>query len=92
MERPKHNSNPAGFKSGGEGKNKSNGCLINLFMFILGLSVMTFGFGVSLLWIYTGGHLDQRSIERALPVIQNDFETTFQSAAKGANIYLESAR
>ena len=71
---------------------KSGGWLWSIFMFLMGLSLMTFGFGVSLLWIYTGGHLDQRSIERALPVIQKDMDLALDSTYKKANVYLDSAR
>ncbi len=39
-------------------------------MFLLGMFFVSVAAGISLLWIYTGGHLDQRSIERALPVIR----------------------
>lgn len=42
----------------------------SLFMFLLGVFFVAVASGVSLLWIYTGGHLDQRNIERALPVIR----------------------
>jgi hypothetical protein len=41
---------------------------------LFGLIMLTISMGASLLWIYTGGQLDQRSIEQALPVIQHDFE------------------
>ena len=45
-------------------------------MMLVLLSVVLFSVGtaVSTLWVYTGGRLDQASIERALPVIQRDAE------------------
>ena len=45
-------------------------------MLLLALLLVTIGSGISLLFIYTGGNLDQQSIERALPVLQNDVEYT----------------
>ncbi len=62
-------------------------------MFLLGLLFVFVASGISLLWIYTGGHLDQRSIERALPLITRDVDATFHHLGKKAEeIYMESAR
>ena len=55
-------------------------------MLLLSLSIVTLTSGVSVLWIYTGGHLDQKSIERALPVIQRDFDTTYNNMASKAEL------
>jgi len=41
---------------------------------MFGLIMLSFSLGASLLWIYTGGQLDQHSIEQAIPVIQHDFD------------------
>ena len=48
-------------------------------MLLLALLLVTIGSGISLLFIYTGGNLDQQSIERALPVLQNDVEYTLMT-------------
>ena len=44
--------------------------------------LVTVGSGISLLFIYTGGNLDQRSIERALPILQQDVENTVMQIGK----------
>jgi hypothetical protein len=61
-------------------------------MFILGLSVVTLGFGISILWIYTGGQLDSKSIERAMPVIQKDLDVTMVNLGKKANVLMDQAK
>ena len=78
MERPRTNdgkdgravANGRGGRSAGEGSSSKGGWCWSLFMFLLGLAFVGVATGISLLWIYTGGHLDQKSIERALPVIR----------------------
>ena len=57
-------------------ESKKGGCLWTLWIFAVTMFFLSLGFGVSLIWIYTGGHLDQRSIERALPILQQDVENT----------------
>ena len=54
------------------GKDGGVGWCRSLIMLLMALLLVTVGSGISLLYIYTGGHLDQRSIERALPVIKHD--------------------
>ena len=39
------------------------------------------GAAVSTVWVYTGGRLDQASIERALPVIARDAEALIAKAS-----------
>ena len=56
---------------------ENGGWCRSLMMLLLALLLITVGSGISLLFIYTGGHLDQQSIERALPVLQHDVEHTF---------------
>lgn len=61
-------------KVGGKGsKEKSFSCLWSFWMFMMTVLLIALGFGTSLLWIYTGGQLDQHSVEKALPMIQRDF-------------------
>ena len=45
-------------------------CLGSILMFLLGLAVAGLGLAISLLWIYTEGKLDAKSVSTALPVIQ----------------------
>lgn len=40
--------------------------------------------GISLLWIYTGGNLDQKSIDMALPQIKRDVGITLGVVGKRA--------
>lgn len=84
------------------GNTEGRGWCWSLFMILAGIAVVIFGSGVSILWIYTGGHLDQRSIERALPIIQRDIDSSllnlglkteafFNEANKKMGPYLSSA-
>jgi len=45
-------------------------------MFVFGLLLVGVATAFSLVWIYTGGRLDQNSIEKALPVIRRDVDVT----------------
>ena len=49
---------------------RSGSWLGSLVMFLLGLGVAGAGLAISLLWIYTEGKLDSKSVSAALPVIQ----------------------
>lgn len=60
-------------------------------MFLLGLSFVAVASGVSLLWIYTGGHLDQKSIERALPLIRKDVDLTLINVSKRTEAFYADA-
>ena len=51
-------------------------------MILLALLLVTIGSGISLIFIYTGGNLDQQSIERALPVLQHDVENSLMLIGK----------
>ena len=42
----------------------------SVLMFLLGVAVAGLGLAISLLWIYTEGKLDSKSVSSALPVIQ----------------------
>jgi len=48
--------------------------LVSVFLFSVGAAVST-------VWVYTGGRLDQASIERALPVIARDAEALLAKAS-----------
>jgi len=90
-------------RSSGNNKDDSErGFIASLIMFLLGLSVMGLGLAVSLLWVYTEGRLDSKSVTSALPVIQADVEEYLmmlgQSTAKlwgnleeGSRPYIESS-
>jgi len=59
-----------------KGMNDTVGWCRSLMMLMLAILLVSVGSGISLLFIYTGGNLDQRSIERALPILQQDVENT----------------
>merc|ERR1712179_683257 len=80
----------------------SGSCLGSLVMFLLGLAVVGLGLAVSLIWIYTEGRLDSKSVSTALPVIQSDVEDylmsvglktvkLYEQAEKSTKPYLESS-
>jgi len=58
----------------------------SLMLVMLSLVLFSAGAALSTLWIYTGGRLDQNSIERALPVITRDAE----ALASKASLYIEA--
>ena len=67
------------YKEYKNGDGEHSGFCRSLLMLLLALLLVTIGSGISLLFIYTGGNLDQQSIERALPVLQNDVEYTLMT-------------
>ena len=67
------------YKEYKSGDGAHGGFCRSLLMLLLALLLVTIGSGISLLFIYTGGNLDQQSIERALPVLQNDVEYTLMT-------------
>jgi len=75
-----------------EAKTKKNGCLWTLWILLVTVFFLSIGFGASLIWIYTGGHLDQRSIERALPIIQRDVDVKMAELSLKATQLLEQTR
>merc|ERR1719228_1903397 len=79
----------------------SRSCLGSVVMFLLGLAVVGLGLAVSLIWIYTEGRLDSKSVSTALPVIQSDVEDylmsvglktvkLYEQAEKTAKAFVES--
>lgn len=42
------------------------------FMLTVGLFLVLIALGISLIWIYTNGKLDQRSVEKAMPLLNRD--------------------
>merc|ERR1719309_64846 len=80
----------------------SRSCLGSVVRFLLGLAVVGLGLAVSLIWIYTEGRLDSKSVSTALPVIQSDVEDylmsvglktvkLYEQAEKTTKPYLESS-
>ena len=69
-------------------ESSGSSCFWSILMFFMATALLCLGFGGSLIWIYTGGHMDQRSIERALPIIQKDMDATFVQMNKKANEWL----
>lgn len=61
-------------------------------MFLFSLLLLTVGTGVSLVWIYAGGNLDQASVERALPILMRDLNASVGSSSKKAAEYVELCR
>jgi len=76
----------------GTGSSSSSNCLGSLLMVLLATTLLFLGFGASLIWVYTGGHMDQRSIERALPIIQKDMDMTLAQMNKKTNQWLAETR
>ena len=74
----------------GEGARGST-CLGSLLMFLLGLGVAGAGLAISLLWIYTEGRLDTKSVSSALPVIQADVEDYLVMVGKSSMQMYEQA-
>ena len=81
---------------------RSGSWLGSLVMFLLGLGVAGAGLAISLIWIYTEGKLDSKSVSAALPVIQADVEDylmivgkntikMYEKAEKLSRPYLEGA-
>merc|ERR1740137_450215 len=84
------------------GQGDSGSWLGSLIMFLLGLGVVGLGLAVSLIWIYTEGRLDSKSVSTALPVIQSDVEDylmsmglktvkLYEQAEKTAKPFVESS-
>ena len=55
-------------RTSGESEGRRS-CLASLTMFLAGLAVAGLGLALSLLWIYTEGKLDSKTVSAALPVI-----------------------
>ena len=72
--------------------NENIGWCRSLMVFLLAALLVTVGSGISLLFIYTGGNLDQRSIERALPILQQDVENTVMLIGKKVDIGWQEAQ
>lgn len=66
-------------------------CLGSVIMFLLGLGVAGMGLAISLLWIYTEGKMDSKSVQSALPVIQADVEDVLMTAGKNTVKMYEQA-
>jgi len=64
-------------------------CLGIVLMFLLGVAVAGLGLAISLLWIYTEGKLDSKSVSSALPVIQADIEETLLKIGKSTSMMYE---
>jgi len=98
-----HARNGAGARAQrAEEQGSSGSWLGSLVMFLLGLGVAGAGLAISLLWIYTEGKLDSKSVSAALPVIQADVEDylmiigshtikMYEQAEKVSRPYLEGA-
>ena len=52
------------------GSESERSCMASLLMFLAGLAVAGLGLAISLLWVYTEGKLDSKSVSSALPVLQ----------------------
>ena len=72
--------------------NENAGWCRSLMMLLMALLLVTVGTGISLLFIYTGGNLDQRSIERSLPILQQDVENTVMQLGKKIDLGWQDAQ
>ena len=70
----------------------STSCFWSFWMFMVTVLLIALGFGTSLLWIYTGGHLDQQSIERALPMIHRDFDIQWNKLSQALAPHVKSLK
>jgi len=77
----------AGVESGRGGV---RGCLGSLFLLLVGLGVLAAGVAVSLIWVYTEGRMDSKTVARALPVIQSDVEQYLLGLEAKARPYVDS--
>lgn len=50
------------------------GWVWTLFLVLASLALFAFGAAIATFWIYTGGHFDEPSLYRAIPLIQRDFD------------------
>merc|ERR1719189_1364798 len=75
-----------------QAKTKKTGCLWTLWILLVTVFFLFLGFGASLIWIYTGGHLDQRSIERALPLIQRDVDLKLAELSVKASLLIDQTK
>lgn len=60
----------------------SRGWCYSLFMVMMACLFISLATGISLIWIYTGGKLDQKNIERALPIIRQDIDATVMQVGR----------
>ena len=90
MEQPRANGKANGTAKGQS--SKKGGFFWSMLMFLLGLGFVCLATGISLLWIYTGGHLDEKNVQRAIPVIRKDVEITFLAVGKKAEALAEQSR
>jgi len=89
-----HHYNDYQAKKGFEYSNTNDniGWCRSLMVFLMAALLVTVGSGISLLFIYTGGNLDQRSIERALPILQQDVENTVMQIGKKVDFGWQEAQ
>ena len=83
----------AGFEHETYNSSRSDvGWFRSLMKVVLALLLVTLGTGISLLFIYTGGHLDQQSIERSLPVLKHDVDQAFMLVSNKADFLLQETQ
>ena len=70
----------------------SKSCLWSLWKFALTLLLLSLGLGTSLVWIYTGGQLDQHSVEKALPLIKRDLIQHWNRVSLGLQPYMNDMK
>jgi hypothetical protein len=61
-------------------------------MFLLGLLFVVVASGFSLLWVYTGGDLSSKNLQKAMPVLRRDVDAYFVTLGKRAEVTFEGAR
>jgi len=71
----------AAYHNAKKSREGSGGLCWSLLLVLLSVVLFSVGAAVSTVWVYTGGRLDQASIERALPVIARDAEALIAKAS-----------
>jgi len=79
-------------KSAASSQSAASSCLWTVWILFVTMFFLSIGFGASLIWIYTGGHLDQSSIERALPLIQRDVDAKLAELSLKTSQLIEQTR
>lgn len=71
----------------------SGGWCWSLFMFLFGFGLVFVGAAIAMIWIYTGGRLDSKSVGKAIPLIRRDVDNTaFVIHKRAEDFYVETGK
>ena len=59
----------------GGGRGGLSGCLSSILVLLVGLGVVAAGVAISLLWVYTEGRMDSKTVARSAMVAQDSLIT-----------------